>query len=198
MTHKMSPLVVVLLSCLILGCEAGEDGKQVLQARDQSKTNPDAQLLKDFNTRIEAYMDLHKKARKEAPALKETRDAAKIQESQDALAAKIREARSEAKPGDIFTPETRQLFRRLMYPELKGEEGAATKESLKEDAPKGVPLKVNATYPETAALATMPPNLLAALPALPEELEYRVVNRDLILRDVHANLILDYIPNAIR
>ena len=33
---------------------------------------------------------------------------------------KIREARKDAKQGDIFTPEIRQLLRRLMYPGNEG------------------------------------------------------------------------------
>ena len=61
-----------------------------------------------------------------------------------------------------------------------------------------VKFEVNATYPESQPLPTMPPNLLASLPKLPEDLEYRIIGRHLILRDVHANIIVDYIPNAIR
>jgi hypothetical protein len=61
-----------------------------------------------------------------------------------------------------------------------------------------VPIKVNAKYPDAAPLPTVPPNLLAALPKLPEDLEYRFINRDLILLDVHANVIVDFMLNAIR
>lgn len=43
----------------------------------------------------------------------------------------------------------------------------------------------------------MPPKLLLALPLLPEELEYLFVNRDLVLWDWHADLIIDVLPNAI-
>jgi hypothetical protein len=39
--------------------------------------------------------------------------------------------------------------------------------------------------------------LLDVLPRLPEELEYRFVGRDLILRDVKANLIVDFIPGIL-
>ncbi len=46
-------------------------------------------------------------------------------------------------------------------------------------------------------MATMPPSLLAALPELPKELEYRIVGNYLVLRDVDAALILDYIPAAV-
>ena len=66
-------------------------------------------------------MELHNRLEKQAPPLKETKDPAQIKASQDVLAQKIREARKDAKPGEIFTPEIRQLFRRLMYP---GNEGA--------------------------------------------------------------------------
>ena len=44
----------------------------------------------------------------------------------------------------------------------------------------------------------MPPTLLAVLPKLPEDLEYRIIARHLILPDVHANVIVHFIPNAIR
>ncbi len=46
-------------------------------------------------------------------------------------------------------------------------------------------------------MATMPPSLLAVLPRLPKELEYRIIGRFLVLRDVDAALIVDYIPDLI-
>jgi len=61
-----------------------------------------------------------------------------------------------------------------------------------------VPLKVNATYPEGNPLPTTPPNVLQNLPKLPEQLEYRIWNKNLIIRDVQANIIVDFIPNAIQ
>ena len=155
-------------------------------------------MLADFKTRIDKYMELHNKLEKESPPLKETKDPAQIKASQDVLAQKIREARKDAKPGDIFTPEIRQLLRRLMYPETKGRDGAETKAAITEEKHelKDVVLKVNAEYPDSAPLMTVPPNILAALPKLPEDLEYRFVNRHMILLDIHANLIVDYVPNA--
>jgi hypothetical protein len=164
----------------------------------QPPANPDALVLVDFQKRIDAYVEMHKDVDKGAARLKETNDPAKIRDAQATLAERIRAARSNARPGDIFTPQIRAMFRRLMYPELKGAEGRETKSELKEDAPASVPLKVNAAYPEGKPLPTVPPNILANLPQLPEDLEYRIVDKHLILRDVDANLIVDYIPNAIR
>ena len=57
---------------------------------------------------------------------------------------------------------------------------------------------MNAKYPSGETLPTVPPNLLANLPTLQKDVEYRVIGRTLILRDVDANIIVDFIPNAIR
>ena len=182
--------LAVLMSCGIAATVGGQ----------AQKVNADAQVLQEFTKRIESYMDLHNRLEKKAPPLKTTDEPAKIKASQDGLAAAIRADRKGAKQGEIFTPEISVLVRRLMYPEVKGPDGAETKRAIKEDAPKPgtVAVKVNASYPEGAPLPSVPPNLLANLPKLPEDLEYRVIGDNLILRDVHANIIVDYLPKAIR
>jgi hypothetical protein len=55
---------------------------------------------------------------------------------------------------------------------------------------------VNQIYPTSYPLATFPPGVLRRIPALPKTLEYRFVQRHLIIRDSEANLILDILPNA--
>ena len=164
------------------------------------RVNANAQVLQDYKQRVDKYVELHKRLEKLAPPMKRTDDPAKIKASQDGLAAAIRRERATAKQGEIFTPEIAQLLRQLMYPEVKGQQGAEVKKAIKEDAPAPatVSVKVNARYPDSAPLPTVPPALLASLPQLPEELEYRIIGRDLLLRDVHANLIVDVLTNAIR
>jgi hypothetical protein len=166
-------------------------------ASQSQPVNPDAKILADFTARVKAYVELVDKADAGAPPLKETNDPAKIVVAQNALAERIRAARASAKAGDIFTPEIRQKFRSLLRPELKGKEGAQTKEVIKEESPDNLPLKVNAKYPEKEPLSTVPPNVLQSLPKLPEHIEYRFVQKHLILRDARANIIVDFIPNAI-
>jgi hypothetical protein len=46
--------------------------------------------------------------------------------------------------------------------------------------------------------STVPGNILAALPALPDDVEYRFLGRHLILLDIRADVILDRITYAIR
>ena len=58
-------------------------------------------------------------------------------------------------------------------------------------------LEVNSVYPKDQPLGTVPPNILKALPPLPEDLEYRFIYRHLAIRDQQANLIVDFMPAAI-
>ena len=198
--------VVVLGTLIVVGCGSeGSSARARSSDRPGTQANPqqvnaDAKILADFKSRIDTYMELHNRLEKQAPPLKETKDPAQIKASQDVLAQKIREARKDAKPGEIFTPEIRQLFRRLMYPETKGSDGAETKAAIAEEKQelKDVKIRVNAAYPDDAPLMTVPPNILAALPKLPEDLEFRFVHKHMILLDVHANLIVDYVLNAIQ
>ena len=133
------------------------------------------------------------------PRRRTTRTPAQINAQKTALAAKTQAARATARHGDIFSPEIRPVFRRLLAPELKGEDGRDAKAVIRDDAPAPgtVPFKVNAKYPENQPKPTMPANLLLNLPSLPEPLEYRVVGQHLLLLDTAADLIVDYILNAI-
>jgi hypothetical protein len=208
MTYCNARVLAIFLSCGLLAVcakaqqpDTGTQSKAAPSAPATQNVNADAALMKDFNDRIEKFMALHDKKEKGKADPKETSDAGKIKATQDELAARIIAGRPDAKHGDIFTPEIQQLFRRLMYPELKQADAPQTKQTIKEDGPpppRSKTLKVNARFPEGQPLPTVPPNLLARLPKLPEDLEYRFLDKDLILRDVDANLIVDYIPNAIR
>jgi hypothetical protein len=53
--------------------------------------------------------------------------------------------------------------------------------------------RVNQVYPSVWPLATFPATLLKVMPALPEVLEYRLLSEALILRDVKANIVVDFI-----
>jgi hypothetical protein len=195
MEGSMAKLGRAVAGVALIGCFAACSAATTMQAQT---VNPEAKLLADFQERVKKYVELHKNMAKQTPPIKETEDPGKIKAAQDALAAKIQAARANARQGEIFTPEIARQFRRLMYPEVKGPDGPETRQALKEDAPGVVPLKVNGRYPDHEPLPTVPPNILLNLPRLPEELEYRIVRTDLILRDVPANLIVDFIRGAIK
>ena len=115
-----------------------------------------------------------------------------------ALAQKIRGERIRARPGDLFTPDLAAVFRRRIA-EACGENFERAYEVANEATPdlRSWRPRVNGSYPEGAAYAMVLPQLLCALPELPEELQYRFWGRYLILWDYHANVIVDVLPNAI-
>jgi hypothetical protein len=165
------------------------------KAPGDPRVNPDAALLVDFKERLDKYISLRKSADDHTPPLKKTDDPAEIKTAQESLGKRIRDLNINAKHGDVFTPEISALFRRLLHPEVTDK---GTKEAIKDDNPGTVPyLKVNAPYPDKEPLSTVPPNVLMTLPRLPDDIEYRFVGKNMILRDVRANLIIDYIQNAI-
>jgi hypothetical protein len=152
--------------------------------------------MQDFSRRIDGYLNLHHKAEAGLPHLKAEGSGTKITQRQRALAVKVRQARRGAKQGDIFTPEISAYFSRSIKAayQANGERIQASFESTQLDKQK---LEVNAPYPENLSYTMTPPSILLHLPKLPAELEYRIVGRDLILRDIECNLVLDIMPNAI-
>jgi hypothetical protein len=153
--------------------------------------------LKAFNERVNAYLDLKKKLEGNLPDPKPGNSAAtgKVEQTQDTLAARIKAARKGAKAGDIFG-DAAQYFQRIIERDTKTR-GVRDAYAAMEEVPAQSPPAVNATYPEKAALATVPPLILVNLPRLPDGLEYRFMGRDLILRDRTANIVVDFIPGAV-
>jgi hypothetical protein len=162
--------------------------------RDSEK----ARDLKAFADRVQAYVKMQKNLEASLPPLKPTKDAAQIVEHQQALARKIVEARRDARQGDIFTHEVTERFRKIICKAFHGPEGRLARRTIQQDTPFKVPvLRVNDVFPDNIPVTTTPPTLLLKLPELPPELAYRFVGRNLALKDIKADLIVDLIPNAI-
>jgi|RhiMethySRZTD1v2_1073278.scaffolds.fasta_scaffold00291_29 hypothetical protein len=160
---------------------------------------PDAKVLTEFKAKVEAYDTLRKDLQKKAPPLKKTDDPVEIAQAEKAFAQQVRVARANAKPGDIFTPDTQRVFKRLLNSTLKGDEGVENKHVLKEDRPPAskIPFEINGEYPKDQPLSTVPPDMLKVLPMLPENVQYRFVGKHLLLYCTRGNLIIDYMLNAI-
>lgn len=160
--------------------------------------NQDSLVLQDFDKRVANYLSLHNKAKSELPAAKSTTSSEKIVDHRREMGPKLQAARPEAKQGQIFTPEIGRVFRRLIATPFNGPDGQRIRASLRRAEPvKGIQLRANEKYPERIPLQSTPPTLLLDLPKLPPELDYRIVGRSLVLRDVAANMIVDFLPDAL-
>jgi hypothetical protein len=132
------------------------------------------------------------------PRLRTTTKRKEIIERRQALAKRIRETRAKAKRGDIFTPEITAEFRRVILGTLRGPTAPSVLNTIRkgEPVPNWRP-KINGDYPENLPLTTVPPTLLLHLPQLPEEVAYRIVGRDLVLQDIEARVVIDFIPGVL-
>ena len=158
-------------------------------------TTDSAKLTTDLQTRAKQYLDFRKKVAGSAP--RPTGTPSKITASQGTLANKIRVARAGVKQGAIFTPEIADFIRHQIASTLAGADGEKIRLSLAHAEPVNLTLQVNESYPENVPLQSTPPSLLLNLPQLPSGLEYRLVGREMVLRDTDANIIVDYVPNAL-
>jgi len=176
--------------------EAAKVAKKMEKALATShQAEEEREALRHFQEEVAEYADLH------------ARQLAKLgnQESvaaQETLARAIEAKRETAEPGDIFRPEVRPLFRRLIAEQLKGPDSTDARKAVVEGNPgldrESVPIvvRVNSVYPPDAPRSTVPPSVLLILPPLPACLHYRFVGRDLVLVDTVAQLIVDILPAA--
>jgi hypothetical protein len=161
----------------------------------QQSTNPTAAAVAEFNKQITVYMALHQKTEAAAPDVKKGATPAEVLTFEKGLAERIKTARATAKQGDVFAPAVVPLFRKIFKDYYARRSGREIR-LLFDEVPNFKP-EVNMTYPSNLPKANFPPRLALELPQLPDELEYRLVGTNLILRDSEANLIVDYIPSVL-
>lgn len=160
------------------------------------RVNADAATIADFVKRVNVYAALQKKL--DSTLQEVSREAAPEQflEHQRALARLVQKERFGAKQGDICTQSMRSVIRRLLAGIFRGPDGRQIKHSILDEYTGNVRLQVNGLYPDGVPLSSVPPQVLQALPMLPNILEYRFIGERLILLDAHARLIVDFVTHV--
>jgi hypothetical protein len=158
----------------------------------------DQKLLSDFSKKAKDYTD--KEHMLAASRMKPTDDVAKLQQQRKQLRDAVQQSRATARQGDFFTSETAEAFRKVLSNLLNSPDGKKIKISLNHAEP-GAPaeFKVNGEFPNQNGqpIQSVPPTVLKVLPALPKGLDYCIAGKTLALRDSVANLVIDYLPNAL-
>jgi len=150
-----------------------------------------------FEARVKEYLELRDKAASGLPKLSKESKPEEVVGHQHALAARIKAARSGARPGDFFSPDLQALVKRTVAEVLSGPDAKTVKASIMDENPGKPRLAVNEPYPTSVPLSTMPPQILAPLPRLPKGLEFRFLGPRLILLDTEADLIIDFTDGVI-
>ena len=174
----------------------GVASPSIAAGAQQPPVNHLAQSMADFKKRVDGYLELRGGIAGKLPEVKETGDPSKISAREKALGTAIAMARASAKAGDIFGVEMSHHLKRILAEDWKSRTPADRK-ALFAELPPGLQLKVNQPYPTELPLVTVPTKLLTQLPTLPEELEYRLVDGRLLLRDRDANLIVDVLADVL-
>jgi hypothetical protein len=156
----------------------------------------EAATLSVMNDKVNEYVALHRKLEADLPKLPVDATPTQIDQNQRKLEAAVRASRKTAKRGDLITPEAAKVIKRLLASVFGGPDGKELRASIMDEPPTGLKLAVNGRYPDEVPLSTIPPQVLQTLPKLAEEMEYRFVGDALILLDVHAHVIADYLPDA--
>jgi hypothetical protein len=153
--------------------------------------------LQVFHERVESYAALHRRLAPPPSAMTNTDPLSKLLTRQY-LASAVRSARRYAQQGEIFSPDIAALFR-WMLTDAIGEvdgEGFLTALNGGVPVPRGFHPTVNETY-TMAPLYRLPPEVRLGLPKLPAELDYRLAAHDLVLWDIYAGIVVDFVPDAV-
>ncbi len=191
------------LSTLVSTCATPAPGQVADPSAKASLSPEDHKTIDTFQRAAKSYLDIGRNAPSQAK-LKPTTDVAEIERRREALRQIIVAARPNAKQGDLFTPPAADLFRKLMEEALQGPDGKKVRRSLQDAEPvaaeQAARIAVNRDYPNRQGqpLQSAPATVLQHLPVLPRGLEYRLVGNILVLRDTEANLVVDYLPNALK
>ena len=187
-------LVATWSVCQLPGSLAGQ--RRPPSQADQREL--DAEGLEEFKEEVADYVELRRRLDKKLAPLPPKPPPERVHAYQAGLEKLLAAKRARSEEGDLFVSEVRPLLRRVCREVLAGPGGRALRAEIYDEAPKRTfRIRINTPYPSELPLSTVPYPLLSVLPALPAELEYRIVGRDLVLLDIDAQMVIDVLRNAI-
>jgi hypothetical protein len=157
----------------------------------------DAVAVQQFEAAVAEYVTMRRRLANEISGPVPNSTSVQLNNASDMLAAAIQRSRPNARVGDLFVAPVAPVFKRTLGDAVRTGELTKVLAAIDDEEPIVREPQLHLRFPGSAQMATMPPTLLAVLPRLPKELEYRIVGRYLVLRDIDAALIIDYVPDLI-
>jgi hypothetical protein len=152
-----------------------------------------------FQQAVDAYMELHERVERALPPLRVTPDMEQIAAATAAMAEGMRAARPAPVEGEIFNAEIAAILRQTLpalVPRAERDRDVLLFGDDEEERPTLWRPLIHDEFDWTEG-TSMSPLVLMALPPLPEELQFRFVGRDLVIVDLHSNLIVDVLPDVL-
>jgi hypothetical protein len=162
-------------------------------------TAVEAPILEAFNQRVAAYMQVHNDVERllvPPPLFDDPED---LFAATAAMQSGIRKARPYGRRGDMFTDDVAGVIRARLQARL-----TACNQRVEdvlafineERSPRAREPAIYKRFPWELGSA-MWPSFMGVLPPLPEDLQYRFADRDLVLIDIHADLVVDILVHAL-
>ena len=184
-THRMDVRAHLLVAA------AGQRTLPQSARRQKPATNPSGAATKAFLDRLQEYVRYHNNVEKMVPPLTGTANPAKISDREKALGRRADQAAARRQAGrlpDQGIPADPHADHqgRLRTPAARRSQGVnpgVTQRASRSTSTRSIRRR--------SRWRRFPSNLLQKLPALPESWNIRIVGRDLILRDVTGNVVVD-------
>ena len=154
--------------------------------------------IAEFTSGVQAYMHVRQNAARDLPSEWVFTDPEGMLIVRGVLRRAIRDARPDARAGDIFTARVAAAFRHIVAATARDQRvdpEDIVRELRADRGPDARTPMVNGPY-DWRLGAWMWPALLQALPPLPPELQYRIVDNDLVLVDLRASLVVDILDDV--
>ena len=191
------PRAPVGVACLLAVIFVVATAAPLAVHRAMRQDDQDTAAFRQFHEEVARYLAIHTTLRAEVPGPVPQSTARELNDASDMLANAIRRARPRPRQGDFFSAEAIRLITTRLREALKSPNAAAALAGIDDEQPATLRPQLYLRFPAANEMATMPPSLLRLLPRVPAELEYRIVGEYLVLRDVKAAMIIDYIPKAL-
>jgi len=198
----LSRLLIVVLAAAVVSAACTACSPTLPPTTVPSQPNT---AYEPFKTALQAYVDQTQPFRKEAAqeAEKVPGKAAptggaeqSLRTRQNTLADALRtRLRPNAKQGELFTPPVAAEIQK----EIKAMFDSPQRDLLIDELAEQMNTPANTPKPtinERLVAPRVPPRLMDVLPPLPKQLEYDFTDRSLVLRDIDADLVVDFVSEA--
>ena len=192
---RRAPVLRILTVAAVAAAAIATRGATV--AGSQSVLLGQEAALRVFHERVESYAALHRRLAPPPPAASSNDPLSRLLTRQY-LASAIRSSRRYAEQGEVFSPEVATVFRRLLADSIGERDGETFLAELSggQPLPRGMHPIVNEPYSMTP-MYRIPSEVRLGLPAIPPEVDYRIAAHDLLLWDIYAGIVVDFVPDAL-
>ncbi len=196
--RRLLPLLLILV--LATGCRTPHLPPTTVPTPASTAFDPFTQVLQRYVDQTQPYRKQAAVQAESLPAKEKTGADAEssVRTRQNSLADALRtRIRPDAHQGELFTPEVSAAFTKTIADAFASPKRDLIVDELTEQNEGERPAPTTIAINQPLKAPRVPPLLSEQLPPLPKQLEYDFLGRALILRDTDADVVVDYLADAL-